>query len=86
MTPTSAPPVLVVVVGGSHKIPAELDLAGAGLEYLPMDPFATGFFRDGRIVRFHPSIEATVDSIAEHSRADAYAPSCAAPSRWSRPR
>jgi phytoene dehydrogenase-like protein len=36
-----------------------------------MDPFATGFFRDGRIVRFHRDIEQTVDSIAEHSRADA---------------
>ena len=57
------------------RIPAELDLAGAGLEYLPMDPFATGIFRDGRIVRFSRSIEATVESIAEHSRgdADAYA-------------
>jgi len=53
------------------RIPAELDLAGAGLEYLPMDPFATGIFRDGRIVRFSRSIEATVESIAEHSRADA---------------
>ena len=53
------------------RIPAELDLAGAGLEYLPMDPFATGFFRDGRIVRFSRSIDATVASIAEHSRADA---------------
>jgi len=53
------------------RIPAELDLAGAGLEYLPMDPFATGLFRDGRIVRFHRSIDATVASIGEHSRADA---------------
>ncbi len=53
------------------RIPAELNLAGAGLEYLPMDPFATGFFRDGRIVRFHRDLDQTVDSIAEHSRADA---------------
>jgi len=53
------------------RIPGELDLAGAGLEYLLMDPFATGVVRDGRIVRFHRSIEATVESIAEHSRADA---------------
>ncbi len=53
------------------RIPAELDLAGAGLDYLPMDPFATGIFRDGRIVRFHRDIEQTVASIAEHSRADA---------------
>ena len=53
------------------RIPAELDLAGAGLDYLPMDPFATGIFRDGRIVRFHRDLEQTVASIAEHSRADA---------------
>ena len=53
------------------SIPAELDLAGAGLEYLPMEPFATGVFRDGRIVRFHRDIEQTVASIAEHDRADA---------------
>lgn len=53
------------------RIPAELDLAGAALEYLPMDPFATGFFRDGRIVRFHRDLDRTIDSIAEHSRADA---------------
>ena len=55
------------------SIPAELDLAGAGLEYLPMEPFATGFFRDGRIVRFSRDIEQTVASIAEHDRADAEA-------------
>jgi len=53
------------------SIPAELDLAGAGLEYIPMEPFATGVFRDGRIVRFSRDIEATVASIAEHDRADA---------------
>ena len=55
------------------SIPAELDLAGAGLEYIPMEPFATGFFRDGRIVRFHRDIEQTVASIAEHDKADAEA-------------
>jgi len=55
------------------RIPRELDLAGAGLEYLPMDPFATGLFRDGRIVRFHRDIEQTVASIAEHSAAEAQA-------------
>ena len=55
------------------RIPAELDLRGAGLEYLPMEPFATGVFRDGRIVRFHRDIEQTVASIAEHDRADAEA-------------
>jgi len=55
------------------RIPAELDLAGAGLEYIPMEPFATGLFRDGRIVRFHRDIEQTVASIAEHDRAEAEA-------------
>ncbi len=55
------------------SIPAELDLAGAGLEYIPMEPFATGFFRDGRIVRFHRDIDQTVASIAEHDKADAEA-------------
>ncbi len=53
------------------RIPAELDLAGAGLRYTEMEPFATGIFRDGRIVRFHRGIEHTVDSIAEHDRAEA---------------
>jgi hypothetical protein len=55
------------------SIPAELDLARAGLEYIPMEPFATGFFREGRIVRFHRDIEQTVASIAEHDKADAEA-------------
>ncbi len=55
------------------QIPAELDLRGAGLDYLPMDPFATGVFRDGRVVRFHRDLDQTVASIAEHSRADAEA-------------
>ena len=57
------------------RIPAELDLAGAGLDYLEMSPFATGFFRDGRIVRFHRSVEQTCESIAEvgtRDEADAY--------------
>jgi phytoene dehydrogenase-like protein len=43
----------------------ELDLPGAGLEYREMDPFAISVGRDGRIVRFHRSVEATVASIAE---------------------
>ena len=55
------------------RIPRELDLAGAGLEYVPMEPFATGVFRDGAVVRFSRSIEETVASIAEHDRADAEA-------------
>jgi phytoene dehydrogenase-like protein len=55
------------------RIPAELDLAGAGLAYVPMEPFATGVFRDGRVVRFRRSIEETVEGIAEHDRAEAEA-------------
>jgi phytoene dehydrogenase-like protein len=55
------------------SIPAELDLAGAGLEYLPMEPFATGVFRDGRAVRFFRDIEQTVEGIAEHDRTEAEA-------------
>lgn len=55
-------------------IPAELDLAGAGLDYIEMDPFSVAVHGDGRRVRFFRSIDATVDSIAEESRseADAY--------------
>src|SRR5439155_20404665 len=49
-------------------IPRQLDLAGAGLEYQEMDPFSVAVFADGRRVRFFPSIQATVHSIAEHSR------------------
>ena len=55
------------------SIPAELDLAGAGLEYLPMEPFATGVFRDGPTVRFFRDVEQTVAGIAEHDRAEAQA-------------
>ncbi len=57
------------------SIPDELDLVGAGLDYLEMDPFATGVFRDGRIVRFHRSVEQTCDSISEaggRAEAEAY--------------
>ncbi len=57
------------------RIPAELDLAGAGLDYVEMNPFATGIFRDGRIVRFSRSIDQTCESIAEagtRAEADAY--------------
>jgi len=52
------------------SIPAELRLAAAGLEYQEMEPFAAGFLADGRIVRFHRSIERTVASIAEHDPAE----------------
>ena len=54
-------------------IPRQLDLVGAGLDYLQMDPFSVAVFADGRRVRFHRSIEATVDSIAEHSGDEAKA-------------
>ncbi len=54
-------------------IPAELDLAGAGLVYQEMDPFSIAVHADGRRVRFFRSIEATVDSIAESSPDEARA-------------
>ena len=54
-------------------IPAELDLAGAGLVYQEMDPFSIAVHADGRRVRFFRSVEATVDSIAESSPAEARA-------------
>jgi len=54
-------------------IPGQLDLAGAGLLYQEMDPFSVAMFADGRRVRFHRSVEATVDSIAEHSGTEARA-------------
>src|SRR4051812_10859418 len=54
-------------------IPRQLDLAGAGLVYQEMDPFSVAVFADGRRVRFHRSIEATADSIAEHSEDEAKA-------------
>lgn len=61
------------------SIPEELDLAGAGLEYQQMDPFSIAVFADGRRVRFHRSIEATLSSIAECDPAEA-----AAYGRWMR--
>ncbi len=54
-------------------IPEQLDLAGAGLVYQEMDPFSVAFHADGRRVRFHRSIEATVESIAEVSPDEARA-------------
>ena len=55
-------------------IPSELDLAGAGLDYIEMDPFSIAVHRDGRRVRFHRSVDETVASIAETdgAEADAY--------------
>lgn len=56
-------------------IPVELDLAGAGLEYIEMNPFSVAIRADGRRVRFYRSIEATIASLAESDQkeADAYA-------------
>ena len=54
-------------------IPAELDLAGAGLDYQEMDPFSIAIHADGRRVRFHRSVDATVESIAEESPSEAEA-------------
>ncbi|HVL92855.1 MAG TPA: NAD(P)/FAD-dependent oxidoreductase [Acidimicrobiales bacterium] len=54
-------------------IPAELDLVGAGLDYIEMDPFSIAVHEDGRRVRFYRSIDATVDSIAEQSPQEAQA-------------
>ena len=52
-------------------IPEELDLDGAGLRYLEMNPFSMAAHADGRIVRFWRSVEATVESIAAHDPAEA---------------
>ncbi|MGQ0744459.1 MAG: phytoene desaturase family protein [Acidimicrobiales bacterium] len=52
-------------------IPVELDLAGAGLDYQEMDPFSVAIHRDGRRVRFFRSVEATIESIAQESPAEA---------------
>jgi phytoene dehydrogenase-like protein len=49
----------------------ELALAEVGLEYVEMDPFAVSVGRDGAIVRFSRSVEATVASIAEVAPEDA---------------
>ena len=54
-------------------IPAELDLAGAGLDYQEMDPFSIAIHADGRRVRFHRSLDATVEFIAEESPSEAEA-------------
>jgi phytoene dehydrogenase-like protein len=55
------------------SIPDELDLAGAGLLYQEMDPFTVAIHEDGRRVRFHRSVDATVESIAEVSSDEALA-------------
>ncbi len=54
-------------------IPDDLGLPDAGLDYLEMDPFSVAIHEDGRRVRFFRSVEATLDSIAEESSAEAKA-------------
>lgn len=49
----------------------ELGLAETGLRYAEMDPFAVSVGRDGAVVRFSRSVEATVASIAEVAPEDA---------------
>jgi phytoene dehydrogenase-like protein len=55
------------------SIPDELDLSGVGLVYQEMDPFSIAVHEDGRRVRFHRSVDATVESIAEVSADEALA-------------
>lgn len=56
-------------------IPAELELAKFGLDYIEMDPFTVAIRADGQRVRFYRSIEQTVKSIAgiDPDEARAYA-------------
>ncbi|WP_219418603.1 phytoene desaturase family protein [Pseudonocardia nigra] len=49
----------------------ELRLGEFGLRYREMDPFSVAVFRGGPIVRFHRSVDATCDSIAEVDPAEA---------------
>ncbi len=49
----------------------DLALEHAGLRYVEMDPFSVAVGPDGTIVRFHRSVERTVESIAEVAPADA---------------
>jgi phytoene dehydrogenase-like protein len=52
-------------------IPHELELAGAGLNYIEMNPFTVAVRGNGQFVRFYRSVEATVRSIAEIDREEA---------------
>jgi phytoene dehydrogenase-like protein len=49
----------------------ELRLRAVGLDYREMDPFSIAVHRDGAIVRFHRSVEQTVESIREVTPVDA---------------
>ena len=49
----------------------ELGLGAVELDYREMDPFSIAVHRDGAIVRFHRSVEQTVESIREVAPADA---------------
>jgi phytoene dehydrogenase-like protein len=49
----------------------ELRLRAVGLDYREMDPFSIAVHRDGAIVRFHRSVEQTVESIREVAPVDA---------------
>lgn len=49
----------------------DLALEEVGLRYLEMDPFSVAVRRDGAVIRFHRSVERTIDSIAEVSPAEA---------------
>jgi len=57
------------------RIVEELGLAGFGLEYCPMDPWATYPLPDGsgRAICFHTSLDETCESIAQVSPTDAVA-------------
>ena len=55
------------------SVPEELDLPGAGLRYVEMEPFATSHATGRPVVRFFRSVERTVAGLAEHDPAEAHA-------------
>ena len=62
------------------RIPAELDLTGAGLEHLPMDPFAIGFL-PGRSHRAVPPQHRCHGRVDRETQSPT-PPSCAGRCRW----
>ncbi len=67
-------------VGGSahfmiHHTPIvqDLELYRYGLEYIPMEPFMSAPFPDGTVIKFYRDLDATCESIASVSDADAEA-------------